>query len=567
MTEIVIGNIIPLVSSVGDDDLLLVWLKQPGVLRLIKSSDYRKRNDVTGVVVIGGLVQANGIQAADGESVRLVNRKGAGITVDTNGVITITPGDGASNRIKVGKDGTVFDPEFLTRTAADSYYIPPFPVAQPNHGFANGNPARWNGTQWVKPGAPGVIPAGAMSPADDWSGIVSVPGNDANNFILYSTGKVTGLTGAGFTPGVNYWDATLNSNVGGWTTVKPAAFGTFEGKILASSATDGVILPFKRRSGAFRPAQSSPDGAGAINIIFRSPNLPANNLLAGVSKGSGTGALYRSTDNGINWTKIFDFPSGFTSLTDISQGPGGLILLAMGFTSNLATGASRDWIYTISQALTGSPAKASTAVWGSVGRNLNAIAYDGSYTYAPLVTRSTINNLYRSGSGSVSSFSGYAQLATSEVNDTMVFNGQVYFANNSSIHKTPISGAAIPIMPGATFTGETLSRLAYNSTNNKTVLVGTKSGNIYRTEDFTVATPTWSAAIKPGAATVINDMAFNGSVWFIATNDGLYRSSDDGKTWSKMYDGAGVAVTAVAADASGKVWIGDANGKIFVHGV
>lgn len=239
----------------------------------------------------------------------------------------------------------------------------------------------------------------------------------------------------------------------------------------------------------------------------------------------------------------------------------------MGFTANLSTTTSRDWIYTIAQALTGSPAKASSSAWSSVGRNLNAIAYDGFYTYAPLVTRSTVNNLYRSGSGSVSLFSGYAQIATSEVNDTMVFNGQVYFVNNSSIHKTPISGGAIPIMPGATFAGETLSRLAYNTTNNKTVLVGTKSGNIYRTEDFTAATPTWSAAIKPGAATVINDMAFNGSVWFVATNDGLYRSGDDGKTWSKMYDGAGVAVTAVAADTSGKVWIGDANGKIFVYGV
>lgn len=565
MTEIVIGNIIPLVSSVGDDDLLLVWLKQPGVLRLIKSSDYRKRNDVTGVVVIGGLVQANGIQAADGESVRLVNRKGAGITVDTNGVITITPGDGASNRIKVGKDGTVFDPEFLTRTAADSYYIPPFPVAQPNHGFANGNPARWNGTQWVKPGAPGVIPAGATSPADDWSGIVSVTNNDANNFTLYCTGKVTGLTGAGFTPGVNYWNGSA------WTTQKPTAFGAYEGKVLATTATDGIVVPFKRRSAGFRPLSSLPTGAGRINVIAVG-GLPSNHVLCATQAGTIAAGLFVSTDGGGTWASKFNAPSPFTSITDIAIGAirtavgssttADRIAISLGFVSP-PTGAARAWVYS---ALNNS-GYAFTAVdtaWGSSAtRDLNNIEIANGYWWTFHTLGSGSNNVAR---GVPDNFFTNWALGDTTPQQTIAVGGDVYVAGGDALIRKVATTAAGSVTIGSfthtLFSGEQIARLAYN---NVTMLAATSSGKIFRSDNFTATTPAFVAASIPGV-TAVNDLVYSVFAWFAATDDGIYLSTNNGSNWGKIYESNGVAVTALAADGSGKVWAGTADGKFLLYG-
>ena len=543
--EVNIGTL-PTQETVGDDDYVLLWIAA-GTLVRVNGKAFQSQYEAPKVGPLP--INLNGIYSSAGQAASIKNDGDQGLVIAAKsgsnnspanlvGISALYLGSGTTNPL-------------LDKTTANALYENKLQTALGVGSLKNGVPMKMSGASWVNPTA-----------GEEWLGIAQIAGTTV---YIVSGGKVT-IDGAAFVNGSAsvgtpyWWNGSL------WDTTKPTAWDAFTGKIVPVSNTEAIVLPFKRRSGAFRPAQSSPDGAGQINIIFRSPSLPANNLLAGVSKGSGTGGLYRSTDNGITWTKLFDFPSGFTSLTDITLGPNGSVLLALGFTT-LYTGAAvaRDWIYTIPQALSAAPTRAAIG-WGSVGKNLNAIAFDGSYTYAPMVTRSTIINLYRSGAGSVSSFTGYAQIATSDVADIMVFGGQVYFVSNSSIHKTPISNGAIPIMAGGIFTGETLSRIASNTANNKTVLVGTRSGNIYRTEDFTAATPTWTA-VKPENATAINDLAFNGSVWFAATNNGLYRSGDDGKTWAKMHDSQTVAITAVAADATNKVWIGDANGKIFTYGV
>lgn len=530
--EIVIGQITPQVQTVGDDDLLLVWLKQPGVLRLIRSGDYKKRNDVTGVTVVGGIVQANGIQAAAGESLALlINKAGPGITLDPNGTITITPGTGGNNRIILGDANTIFTPEFLTKDAADAFYVPPFPVAMPNHGFANGNPARWNGSAWVKPGAPGVIPSGAPTPADDWQGIVRVV--DANNLILYTTGKVTGLTGAGFTPGINYWSGSA------WVTTKPTAFGSFEGKVLATSATEGILLPFKRRSGSFRPIQSSPTGVGSINCILRTTG---DTLLLT------TGAparLYRSADNGESWTQVSPatWQSGGFTFDQANQMRLNGATVLIGMTVATGTTTARAWVQQAN--LDGS----GIADWRPAFAGTNTVT--GVRTLEFGAPSGGVSNWWMQPIGRTQFFTATASgapIATiSDANrnivDSAVFGNRVFLLGAAAtLHViSPYTSNANPYGVLATstpFTGETAARCIISDGSRLYVGCNTKLFTSTDGNTWTAITP----AIAPAVA-AINDI-INHPTWGVmaATDKGVIASMDNGASWILLRPGNATAL-------------------------
>lgn len=95
----------------------------------------------------------------------------------------------------------------------------------------------------------------------------------------------------------------------------------------------------------------------------------------------------------------------------------------------------------------------------------------------------------------------------------------------------------------------TVRALAPNSNGVQAVLVGTADGKIIRTPGYGFS---WDE-ITPGATGAIRHIArVNASTALLAADNGLWRSTDAGLTWTRVYDSAASgSMTAVAADSSG----------------
>jgi hypothetical protein len=580
MEEIDIGKLTK-VTNANLQDFVLMFT-QSGALVIIPVQNLRQKTD-SKIAPTADILTAGGVQSLANNPVVLQNAVGDGVTVGIDGSISLIPG--ANNKITLGNGNTVIEPALLTKTAADLSYMPggnlSYRVSQTPHPFADGNPARWNGTTWVKPGAPGVIPAGATSPTDDWSGIVRYV--DPNTFDLFVAGYVSLTPGAAGSPaptqfgvGTNYWNGTA------WVTAKPTVFGAFEGKVVAKTATLGIILPFKRRSTGFRPLSSLPTGAGQIETIAAAGLSTARSVLCGTSKTSTlAAAIYKSTDDGATWAKVIDAPSPFTAVNDLKVGAvragtvsvtvnlqatpasPNLIVAAFGF---IADTAGSGWISTAP--LTGIETVGYTFTrissgFGTAGKNLRTVSIANGIIWAILsfsgfnVFRGTTTDF-----NAFQSFSAILDSATVNAADVYMVNG------TASLYKMPtVTAGTAPAPANYAYTFDpavtpapVFTRIAVNGTTM--LLAG--GGKIFRTADFTSA-PKFGQAFIEGP-TSINRMVYSNASWFAATNDGIYMSATDGAIWNKIYDSAGVAVTALATNGSGKVYAGTADGKILVYG-
>ena len=146
-------------------------------------------------------------------------------------------------------------------------------VAQASHGFSTGNAVYYNGSAYVKAEANASTTLGL--------GVVTV--TDANNFVFYMAGQITGLSG--LTAGQYYF--VSDATPGALTTTEPTASTSYSNPILlALSTTSGIVLPFRPSQ---VPAASNNGDMLAIQINSE------HNM-------SSTGALSMSTWNHITNT-------------------------------------------------------------------------------------------------------------------------------------------------------------------------------------------------------------------------------------------------------------------------
>ena len=109
-----------------------------------------------------------------------------------------------------------------------------FIITQTGHGFVTGNIVRLSGSNYVLAKADNAADAEVV-------GIVSGVIN-ANQFVLTTSGKVSGLSG--FTPGTSYYLSA--STAGALTATGPTASGTVSKPIfLADSATSGYFINWR----------------------------------------------------------------------------------------------------------------------------------------------------------------------------------------------------------------------------------------------------------------------------------------------------------------------------------
>lgn len=164
-------------------------------------------------------------------------------------------------------------------------------VYQASHGFTTGQAVYYTGSSW------------ALAEANNANtlGIGVVQYVDANNFILYQVGEVTGLSG--LSSGQYYF--VSDATPGLLTTTAPTATTSFSNPLFfAISTTAGLVLPF--RPSAITSGSSGGADAYASYILASSdPSLTNSRLLTAgsnitINDGGPLGSLIISSSLGIN---------------------------------------------------------------------------------------------------------------------------------------------------------------------------------------------------------------------------------------------------------------------------
>jgi hypothetical protein len=215
-------------------------------------------------------------------------------------------------------------------------------IAQTAHAFTVGQPLYWNGSAYAL--------AKADSPnTAEVQGIVTTV-TDANNFVLTTTGKATGLSG--LTPGEVYW--LSEATAGLLTTTQPTAVGSVSKPVLvALTATTAQMQIFDTAPASNQTAVveyvnvglSANTGALALNstLVFdqvKSGSIPYNTstglftLTAG--KTYKLSAVVRGLDATQNDYSWFD---GTTNTSLVTNNAGGL-------TATVSDVATTEVIYT-----------------------------------------------------------------------------------------------------------------------------------------------------------------------------------------------------------------------------
>jgi len=106
----------------------------------------------------------------------------------------------------------------------------------------------------------------------------------------------------------------------------------------------------------------------------------------------------------------------------------------------------------------------------------------------------------------------------------------------------PARGGLTTYRLNGPYGGETTSVAVHGNT----IVVGTPNGEIYWSKLDNI---TWSLSKIESNKTAINSIISVGDQFFAATNDGILRGSDDGKTWQKLCDTASATRLAVFQDS------------------
>lgn len=559
MEEIDIGKL-TIVKNANLQDFVLMFTKS-GALVIVPVENLRQKTE-GGIAPSTNVIVANGIRSQAGNDAILQNNAQDGVVVKDDGSILIIPG--ASNKITLGKSDTVIEPALLTKVTADGSYMPfdnlVIRVSQTAHPFADGTPARWNGVAWVKPGAPGVIPSGATSPADDWSGIVRWV--NTNTFDLIVAGYVNLLaqpvagspTPAQFVAGTNYWNATLNGNAGAWTTTRPTAFGSFEGKVVANTATKGLILPFKRRSAIFRPVQIPQTVAGqtindllfaAANKLFCSTGMPAE--------------VWLSNDNGDTWSKVATPSAASYNHVHQMRLSGSKVYLAL--SKNTDPGSGQVYVNTINSA----DGSALTAYGGALPwastrrtRGTRTIEDIGGYRWAFTIDSNWLARADSTNNFAVTNDIAHAIYSSVAYGSEVISVGGNGAAGTAALYKSGFSNTA----PIRTFAGQGIARCV--SIDGTRIIVGCDT-NVYFGTIPANTTAAWNTALGNGVTlsgvSAINDViAYSATKLFAATNIGIFVSNNSGTDWMLIMPGNATALALgtgnrLIAAIDGVLWV------------
>lgn len=584
--EIYVGDV-TVVTNVGENDTVLIVQKGSGALVGASVDTMRRQTTRTVLPATNEVLTAGGVASAAGVPVVLKSggQAGKGVSVDAAGVMTIDVID-----ILFGNTPTA--KRLLNRDAADGLYAPKSStdrydmatrVNRAGHGLVDGTPVRWDGTKWDKVGR--YVSPLATPQVDEWVGVAQKIDND--NFFVVSAGRVTiesgtvgaasaatTITNGGSTPattltfsgmvaGKQYYWLTIGAN-SGWVDIASITlpFDAFRGKIQAISATEAIVLPFKSRSASlFRPVQTSPDGAGRINVIRRLPGTTAGLIFCG-----GTGSpvpLFRSDNNGETWSPVAGPITGtagsatFNSVQDISI-VRGRIYVSLG-ANGAGNSVAANWIRQMNLDGTG---LANGTAFGTLPISAVRRAFVfGSYVYA-LISGNAFMWRHDTNNFPVSAGPSLTNPAQSNYWDWLTPGGTIlYILAGFHLYKlngnVSFSGQSAPVK---TFTGETATRrmIAVGAT----LFVASDSGKVYRANDYN-ATPVWNSGVQVGSSTVVNDLVSSTSGLYAATDDGIYRSQDNGDNWQKVFGGQ--PVTALALNDAGKVVAGTADGKMLIE--
>jgi hypothetical protein len=415
--------------------------------------------------------------------------------------------------------GVTFTPALLTKTVADAAYSPlqSIRINQTAHGFANGNPARHDGTKWVKPGAPGQYP-----PLDDWAGVVKVV--DANNFDLFTSGKVTGL--AGLAVGVNYWSGTA------WTTTKPTTFGAFEGKVIADTTSSGIVAPFRRRSSFFQPVTTLP---AQVGYLFGNSDV----MLAVVGN-----SLYQS-QAGSAFTMVKQFPgTGIQTLTD--PGDNYLYVGLKGI-----SGGFGAWVWRAAYPFNSWSQYGSN--WGqSAFSAVGAIWKGGSNIYAsPTGSSNRATFQFTSATAQPQPSNFMSKLGT--VNGS--FANLIYGTQGNVAYLLQGNNNAAADVAGFPATDQNALSMFVSDSN---LYVGSSpTGNVYARENNV-----WSTIATP--ANNVYGIVVDANNLYIATEKGVYLTSltGDRKSWGLIYN---KDTRSIGVTAKGELYIGTSGGEILVR--
>lgn len=204
--------------------------------------------------------------------------------------------------------------------------------------------------------------------------------------------------------------------------------------------------------------------------------------------------------------------------------------------------------------------------YDSAGDQIQSIAYCGNKVVLATVAEGTKGYIYRSTNNGLSNWSKITPEATEQYYHEVVFcgsdtcvlgmnNGKIYYSTNNGVNWSLASDTVEH------------SVRTFAAGEDGVVIAGGAgaTAKLFKSEDYGI---TWSLSHTISAASMTSALAYCGSGTFVAgTNysDGLIvRSTDNGESWSTVYDTEEVAVHSLEYCENGIVFAGTgANGKIF----
>ncbi len=331
---------------------------------------------------------------------------------------------------------------------------------------------------------------------------------------------------------------------------------------------------------------------GMGNLIYTYFALVAINKLGHVYAAKDWDGIYRSKDNGANWTAITNLLTAYSVFAlSVSQAYGALL---MGSDYAFFTYLFAAGIWQVIQPpypFFWPTAVAATAAYIFVGT-----FFDGLYRYniatqtwlkltnglavfgVTALLIDTLGKLYVGSSNGVfvseNNGDSFVQLGSAAlflaVTSMVINNLGVLFigtSNNGVYYWDTVSTAWVQVIAG--LTALNITALALDFIGN--LYASTGDGGIFKSTNQGLL---WTAVNVGLVSLFISDLIFrkvpgeaqNNSL-IAATGDGVYQSTDQGATWSSLNTGlGGNLVTKFAADSTGVIYAGTKGGGIFTYG-
>lgn len=273
------------------------------------------------------------------------------------------------------------------------------------------------------------------------------------------------------------------------------------------------------------------DGGDIITLAVR-----GTNIVAEVGGGDIYGGIYLSTNNGINWKRVFDRNPGVNSLVF-----NGTDIFAAALNGvYLSTNNGADWIKLSNNQVNSITVIGNNifpGIWGD-GVYLST-NYGTSWTKAGLANNYVISLASSGNNIFAGTLDGGLFLSTDNgTNWTQVNNGlPITSVNSLAVNGTNIfaatnTGVFLSTNNGTNWTQSSLkdwtNAITLKDTN---IFVGTMSGAAYTSTDNG---KNWTQINNGLPSATINSLAGSGTNIFAGTNKGVFISEDNGVNWTQI---------------------------------